>query len=67
MGSIKFIFKLKLVCIFTRRTSMEQLKRKEIKEEEVVCSYSIKLNLSSSIELTFISFTTSFRVHFQSI
>ena len=39
MGSIDVVFKPKLVCIFTRRTPMEQLKRKEIKEEEVVCSY----------------------------
>lgn len=40
MDSIDVVFKPKMVCIFTRRTPMEQLKRKEIKEEEIVCSYA---------------------------
>ena len=39
MGSIKFIFKPKLVCIFTTGGNMEQAKRKEIKEEEIVCGF----------------------------
>ena len=54
MGSVEVVFKPKMVCIFTRRTPMDQLKRKEIKEEEVVCSFMdtetgevIKTNLIS--------------------
>ena len=39
MGYIKVYFKLKLVCIFYKEATMEQTKRKEFKESEVVCSY----------------------------
>ena len=39
MGSIKAILKPKLVCIFTSGGNMEQAKRKEIKEEEIVCGF----------------------------
>ena len=39
MGYVDIIFKPKLVCIFTTGGNMEQAKRKEIKEEEIVCGF----------------------------
>lgn len=39
MGYIKVYFKLKLVCVFYKEATIEQIKRKEFKESEVVCSY----------------------------
>ena len=39
MGYIDVIFKPKLVCIFITGGNMEQAKRKEIKEEEIVCGF----------------------------
>ena len=39
MGYVDIIFKPKLVCIFTTGGNMEQVKRKEIKEEEIVCGF----------------------------
>ena len=39
MGYVDIIFKPKLVCIFTTGGNLEQVKRKEIKEEEIVCGF----------------------------
>ena len=39
MGYVDVVFNPKLVCIFTTGGNMEQVKRKEIKEEEIVCSF----------------------------
>lgn len=39
MGYVDVVFKPKLVCIFTTGGNMEQAKRKEIKEEEIVCGF----------------------------
>ena len=39
MGYIDVIFKPKLVCIFITGGNKEQAKRKEIKEEEIVCGF----------------------------
>jgi len=39
VGYVNIIFKSKLVCIFTTGGNMEQVKRKEIKEEEIVCGF----------------------------
>ena len=39
MGYVDVVFKPKLVCVFTTGGNMEQAKRKEIKEEEIVCGF----------------------------